>query len=220
MCRNKPGAAGNGHRSRMRSILWLGGLLWCLLASPGAAGAAPVHVSLLLGDIPAKTAIDAVKALYQEYPHLKSKVKFHVYPNLRSSARKKDLKPVSRSQLIFIMIMGNSLVEAARPELEEAIKQGGKVYGVMGGSLRADQKEMGLRIDKNIWEYFSAGGLENIKNALLYALNKDFSFKVSFQPPRKIPPLGIYDYKTKQVFEDFQAYRQAYRPTSRIPLGH
>jgi cobaltochelatase CobN len=210
MCRNKTVSSGHAPRSRTRTLLCLGCLLFCLFTAPGWAKVAPIDVSLLLGDIPAKTAIEAVKALYREYPHLQSKVKFHLYPNLQPGARGQDLSPVSRSRLIFIMIMGNRQVEAARPELEEAIKQGGKVYGVMGGSLPADQKQMGLRIDKNIMAYFSAGGLENIKNALLYALNKDFSLQVSFQPPREIPPLGIYCYKTKKVFTDFQAYKQAY----------
>jgi len=210
MCRNKLAPVSPRRRPQTKIILILGCLLYWLAGTLSAAGAAPVNVSLLLGDIPTKTAIEAVKAIYQEYPNVKQKVKFHIYPNLRPGTREKDLTPVSRSNLIFITIMGNTLVEAAKPELEQAIKQGGKVYGVMGGSLPDDHKNLGIRIDKNIMEYFSEGDVENIKNALLYALNRDCALEVAFRPPVKIPPLGIYDYKSKKVFADFQAYKQAY----------
>ncbi|MCK9376606.1 MAG: cobaltochelatase subunit CobN [Syntrophobacterales bacterium] len=45
---------------------------------------------------------------------------------------------------------------------------------------------------------------------ILYALKKDSLFEVSFDPPVKIPAIGIYDYQSKQILSDFEAYKKTY----------
>jgi cobaltochelatase CobN len=109
MYRNKAAAAGETRKTQRRFILTLGCLLFWLFASPGSAGAAKVKVSLLLGDISSKTAIEAVKAIYQDYPNLKQKVEFRVYPT--SGIREKNLAPLTESRLIFVWLMGRDLLE-------------------------------------------------------------------------------------------------------------
>ena len=89
--------------------------------------------------------------------------------------------------------MGRDLVEAIKPELEDAIKKGGKVYCVGGGSYDDDHKKMGIMADNKMVEYYSGGGPENIKNMLLYSLKKEFSFDVSCGDVVKSPAFGIYD---------------------------
>ncbi len=210
MCRNKRATESRDQRRQTKIILSLCCMLYWLFCSLGPAYAGKVKVSLVPGDTPTKIAVEAVKAIYQEYPNLKKQVEFHIYPNIRPNNREKNLTPVSESNLIFIMLMGRDLVEAVRPELEKAIKGGGKVYCLYGGSYNDDYKKMGIRVDDIMVDYFTAGGLENVKNMILYALKKDFSFDVSFNPAVKIPDLGIYDYKSKKVFTDFEEYKKAY----------
>jgi cobaltochelatase CobN len=211
MCRNKSATASRDGERQTRFIQSLGCMLlggWFLF--PGSADAAQVKVSLVPGDTPTQIAVEAVKAIYQEYPHLKKQVEFHIHANIRPQKREKNLTPLSESNLIFIMLMGRDLVEAVRPELEQAIKKGGKVYCLYGGSYSDEYKKMGIRVDDKIADYFTAGGLDNIKNMILYALKKDFSFDVAFNAPVKIPDLGIYDYHSRKVFTDFKEYQKAY----------
>jgi len=169
-----------------------------------------LKVSLLLGDANSKTALEAVKAIYNEYPDLKEKTAFHVYP--LKGIREKGLAYMKESNLVFIFIMGRDLIDTVKPELEEVIKKGGKVYYVGGGSYDDDHKEMGIVVDNKMVEYYSEGGLENIKNMLLYALKKEFSFDVSCGDVVKSPAFGIYEHNTKKVFEDFEEYKNIYLP--------
>jgi cobaltochelatase CobN len=210
MCRNKRAINNRDQKSLTKFILPLCCLLCWLLTCPESAFAGKVKVSLVPGDTPTKVAVEAVKAIYQEYPHLEKKVEFHIYANIRPDQRAKNLTPLSESNLIFIMLMGRNLVEAVRPELEKAIRGGGKVYCLYGGSYNDEYKKMGIRLDAKMADYFIAGGRENIKNMLLYALKKDFAFDVAFNAPVRIPDLGIYDCHSQKVFTDFEQYQQAY----------
>lgn len=206
MCRNNQALESGDPKPRTKFILSLICMLCWWFFVLGSAYAAPVKVSLVLGDTPTKTAVEAVKAIYQEYPNLKEKVQYHIYSNLR-----KNLTPLGEANLTLIMIMGHDLIKTVKPELERAMKRGGKVYSVTGSSDKESRK-VGVQVDAKIVDYFTAGGLENIKNMILYALKKDFSFEVSFNAPAKIPDLGIYDYQSKKVFTDFEEYKTAYSP--------
>ncbi len=218
MCRNNRATASREGKRQTRFICMLACMLlgwWFFFLGP--AYAAPLKVSLVPGDTPTKIAVEAVRAIYQEYPALKKKVEFHIYSHIRPDRRKKKLTHLRQSNLIFIMLMGRELVETVRPELEEAIKKGGKVYCLYGGSYDDEYRKMGIRVDKHMADCFIAGGRENIKNMILYALKKDFSFDVSFQAAVKIPDLGIYDCHSKKVFTDFEEYQKAY---SSYRAGH
>ena len=53
---------------------------------------------------------------------------------------------------------------------------------------------------------------------VLYALKKDFDFDVSYGDVIKLPEFGIYDYRTKKVFEDFEEYKKVYSQEPNPPL--
>jgi cobaltochelatase CobN len=208
MYRNNPVRESQTRPSRAKFTL-----SWCMLCwlffFLGSAYAAPVKVSLLLGDISSKTTIEAVKGIYQDYPNLKHKVEFLVYPT--PGILKKNLTLLQESQLILVWIMGHNLIETVKPELEVAMQKGGKVYYVGGGSYTDEYKKMGIRADNKIEDYFTQGGLENIKNMILYAIKQEFAFEVSYQDKVvKTPDAGIYEYKTQKIFADFEAYKKAY----------
>ena len=183
-------------------------LFFCFSAV--SAHAEPLKVTLLFGDSNSKTAIEAVKAIYKEYPDLKEKTSFRIYP--LKGIKGENLIHIKESGLILIFIMGRDLVEAIKPELEDAIKKGGKVYCVGGGSYDDDHKKMGIMADNKMVEYYSGGGPENIKNMLLYSLKKEFSFDVSCGDVVKSPAFGIYEHNTIKVFEDFEEYKNIYLP--------
>jgi len=174
-------------------------LVFCQIAQAGH-----FKVSLLLGDTHSRTAIEAVKLVKNQESRVMSQdISFHVYPS--KDIRNKDLRHLKESNLVIILIMGRQLIDAVKPEIQEVIKKGGRVYAV-GGTFDDDHKQMGILIDEKIKEYYQHGGVENLKNMVLYALKKDFGFDVSYGDVVKIPEFGIYDYKTKRIFEDFDEF--------------
>lgn len=170
------------------------------------AHAEPVKISLLLGDTHSRTAIEAIKLVQsQEFEGKSNDISFHIYPS--KDIRNKDLRHLKESRLVIILIMGRQLIDAVKPEIEEVIKRGGRVYAV-GGTYDDDHKKMGILIDEKIKEYYQHGGAENLKNMVLYALKKDFGFDVSYGGVVKLPEFGIYEYKTKKVFENFEEFKK------------
>ena len=112
-----------------------------------AAYAEPLKVSLLLGDTHSRTAIEAIKLVRSH------DISFHVYPS--KDIRGRDLKHLRESKLVIINIMGRQLVNTVKPEIEEAIKNGAKVYAVAAsGSYNDEAKKLGILFDKNIEEFF------------------------------------------------------------------
>ena len=180
--------------------------LFFVIFFTAAAHAEPLKISLLLGDTHSRTAIEAIKLVQSQESGVKSHdISFHVYPS--KDIRNKDLRHLKESGLVIIDIMGRQLVNTVKPEIEEAIKNGAKVYAVAAsGSYNDEIKKLGILLDKNIEEYYHHGGVENLKNMVLYALKKDFGFDVSYGDVVKLPEFGIYEYKTKRVFEDFEEY--------------
>ncbi len=170
-----------------------------------------IKASLLLGDTNSRTSIEAIKRAKSKETRADIKglenVSFHVYPS--KGIRSKDLTNLKESKLVIIQTMDRQIVEAIKPELEEAIKKGAKVYGV-SGIYDEEHKKMGIILDPKISEYHKHGGSENIKNMLLYALKKDFGLNLSYSDVIKIPEFGIYDYTTKKIFQDFDEFKNSY----------
>jgi len=179
---------------------------FCILFC-STAHAEPIKVSLLLGDAHSRTAIEAVKIIKGQGLRVKGQgmedISFHVYPS--KDIRNKDLRHLKESKLVIILIMGRQLIDAVKPEIQEVIKKGGRVYAV-GGTHDDDHKQMGILIDEKIKEYYQHGGIENLKNMIFYAMRKDFGFNVSYGEVIKLPEFGIYEHRTKRVFEDFEEF--------------
>ncbi len=191
-------------------LIFVVSVIFCLfhpaISSKAEAESQSIKVSILLGDTNSRTANEAAKLIKKEHPEL-SIVSFHVYPS--KNIRSKDLINLKESKLIIIQVMDRQLVETVKPELEEAIKNGAKVYGV-SGAYGDEHKKMGIIIDRSIFDYHQNGGIENLKNMLLYALKKDFGLSVSYGNVIRIPEFGIYESKTKRIYQNFGEYKDNY----------
>jgi cobaltochelatase CobN len=212
MCRNRFDLA----ISPSKAFFLVAASLVCLLSFVPFAHAGVLKVSLLLGDGHSRSAVEAVKAISKELENLKpspqgslraSEIQISVYPE--KDIRTQDLTHLRQSRLVIVFIMGRHLLHAVRPELEAVIREGGKVYGV-GGYYDDELKRMGLLFDPKLNDYFTTGIPENIRNMVLYALNKEVPLGLSCGEPVKLAEVGIYDVGTKKVFKDFDAYRKAY----------
>ena len=179
------------------------GLLICLAALSTRAYAETIKISLLPGDSHTKLAAELVKNLDTKSLGINIKV----YP--AKDLKKLDKSHLRDSSLIVINAVARfaSQIQEAREELIHAKKRGAKIYVILGGYPYDDRmKEMGVINDPKVDEYYAYGGLENLKNMLLYLLNKEFGLKVEFKEPVKIPMAGIYEHKTKRIFESFEEF--------------
>jgi len=166
----------------------------------------PLKAALLIGDTNSITALEAVKLIKKDHPELNG-LSFYVYPS--KDIRSKDLTNLKESRLIIIQVMDRMLVETVKPELEEAIKKGAKVYGV-SGAYGDEHKKMGIIFEHKISDYHQNGGIENLKNMLLYALKKDFGLNVLYKDVIKLPEFGIYESKSKRIYQNFGEYKDNY----------
>ena len=101
MCRNKQKQEARSQESGVRLFLCIVCLLFSVLWELSFAHAEPLKVSLLLGDANSKTALEAVKAIYNEYPDLKEKTAFHVYP--LKGIREKGLRFLGFQTMTFFL---------------------------------------------------------------------------------------------------------------------
>ncbi len=206
MCRNsqKTDCRGQTTESSVCSLLSVVCFLLSFFFFLSFAHAEPLKVSLLLGDTNSRAAIEAIKEIRNEIIDDSFRnVSFHVYPS--KDIRSKNLSHLRESRLVIILIMGRQLIDTVRPEIEDVIKNGGKIYAV-GGTYDDDHKKMGILVDEKIKEYYQHGGVENLKNMILYALKNNFAFNVSYSDVVKIPEFGIYEHKAKKIFESFEEY--------------
>lgn len=175
-----------------------------LLYHPTDAHAEGVDISILFGDSHTKTAIDVVKYIKKEYPAIAGKVGFNIYTRNTISG------VMDREKTIFILfLMNRKVVEKARPYIESVIKGGGKVYGVSEPYDRED-KETGIIADEDVRAYFKENGFENIKNMLLFIMNRDLGLHVNYESPKRLPDFGIYLRNDKKIVETFDEFMSFY----------
>lgn len=179
--------------------------------------AEPLKISLLLGDNHSKTAIEAVKEIEKAYPGVKGKVKFQVLTSKAIRDRETDIKEIAASKTVFILlIMDRQAVEKVKPHISEVIKNGGRVYAV-GGTYTKEHKDMGLIDDVVVKKYYKENGLENIKNMILFVMNRDLSFDVKYKEPVQIPDFGIYLKGEKRIAETIEEYLKRYHVRQNRP---
>jgi len=179
-----------------------------------SALAESLKVTLLLGDTHSGTTVAAIKTIKKELagrPALTipdrnyDDISFYAYPT--QDIRRQDLKHLRESQLVIIRVGDRGLVEALQPALAEVIKKGGKVYSV-GGGYNSDHRKLGILVDEKISAYYRTRVVVNIKNMILYALNKDFALPLPYEAPVDLPAVGIYEHVTGKVCADFEFFRK------------
>lgn len=189
--------------NRLLSLMFL----IVFLATAGTARADTFRISFLAGDahVAARTIIGAVKAVKSEYPAYAGTTAYHYFPS------KEDRAFLGKSSLVFVML-GNELSESGKKEIGALVAKGVRVYGV--GDI--DEKaciQMGMLFDRKVNEYYEnarGGNRENLKNMILFVLKRDFGFNVAYRDVIRPDSSGIYDRRTKGVFQDFDSFRRSY----------
>lgn len=177
----------------------------------------PQKVVIFPGDNHSKTAIEAIKEIESIYPELKEKVCFRVLSSLEVRKNPDSLKEIASSRIVFFFLMvDRRTIELTRPFIAEMTRQGGRTYGI-GATYLREHKEMGIIDDLAIKTYFKENGLENIKNMILFALQRDLGLSVAYEDPAPVPDFGIYLKHEKSVVESNDEFLRRYSVQPRRP---
>lgn len=211
MCRNSKEQRVKKNRLFL-CIIFLLSFVFCSLSFVYAE---PLAVSIFLGDTRSKTAIEAVKTIEREYPQIKEKVDFNIYTS-RNIVNKKN-KDIGFAKIVFfLLIMDRQAAELIKPYIEKIVKNGGRVYGV-GGTYNKEHKDMGIIDDKDVNTYYKENGFENIKNMLLFVMNRDLGIDISYKKPISIPDFGIYIKQEKRGVESYDEFMRLYSHRPNCP---
>jgi cobaltochelatase CobN len=188
------------------SFFWL-----CCLCSTVAA-AAPLTVSLVLGDLDSQTALAAVRQLRAD-PALKS-VRFAVYPSVGLASA--DLADLRASKIVLVQTIGRTLATQLAPELRLLSGKGGRAYAV-GRTWDADFADLGLTRDEGLRDYMLAGGADNVANMVRLALARDARLGKRPPVPATMPEMAYFEPKSGRITEDFAEFRRLYRGRDGAP---
>src|SRR5690606_1582794 len=160
----------------------------------------PTRIALLVSDNYSKPVADAV-ALLASHPDFRSR--FEVVTAQRDPA------DVASAAVVVCYVHTGQVVQRFATQLETAMAAGGAVYAVGTTPEMANYQAMGMRFDATVDAYFEHPSPANI--AALVQLLCDRHAGTSFDPPvpQTFPDQAIVDWRTGELFQDFDAYRQA-----------
>ena len=184
---------------RSKFALWL--LLW--LALP--VSAAPLQLSLILGDLDSQTAIEASRRL-QKDPLLQD-----VQLRIVSSANlaQANAEQLKQSQLVLVQLTGRNLLREGGELFKQIAANGGQLIAI-GQSYDADFAGYGLQQDKMLQAYMQAGGADNMVSMIRLAAARLKKQAVEVDPPIEQPEIGAFEPHSKRLFGDFDSYAKNY----------
>jgi cobaltochelatase CobN len=204
-----------GVKLAQTSARLLAAILFFIFAVP--VSAAPFHISLVIDDNHSKNTIEAVKDIERSYPDIRGKIDFQILPTLNIVTGHASPMLLASPETVCIMhIMDSRVVEAMKSYVAGVVRNKGKVYGVAGAYSQKD-KDMGITDDKTINAYWKENGEENIRNMILFVMNRDFGLDVAYKERVSVPDFGIYLKKEKKIVTSMDEFARDYRAKNLRP---
>ncbi|GAA4439390.1 cobaltochelatase subunit CobN [Ravibacter arvi] len=177
-------------------------LLWI------AKTASAEKISIIVSDSYAAVAYRVSENLEKSLPEFSDKYELKVYS--QGHYQERELSHVAESKLIFVYVHQGGLVEQALPQLQEALKRGASVYALGGTPAENAYKELGIVFDRKVLQYFDQGGIENLRNMVLYGLNRRGGWPLPYRDVIGYPASGIYSFEKDTVYLSQKEYIAGY----------
>ncbi|RFM31423.1 cobaltochelatase subunit CobN [Chitinophaga silvisoli] len=175
-------------------------LLWAVMMTTIVT--AQVKVSLVLSDNFSQTGAK-VKEL------LKGDCDLHVFSTAAYDSTQAAW--LAQSDLVFVYIHASPVFEQVRPQVLKAVAHGAKVY-VLGTTPDEEHyKKDGVIFNRKVLSYFAQASLENLRNMVLFCLNKDFNTNFAYKDVISYPENAIYNLTTDSVCNSFESYLAGYK---------
>jgi len=115
------------------------------------------------------------------------------------------------ARLIVVRLLGGRAYWPYGLEVvKETAAQTGAVLVVMPGDDQPDMDLMAhssvsLSIVNQLWRYFTQGGVDNLRNGLLFASNTALATNYELLPPKAVPKVGIYSPPLAAILDESNA---------------
>ncbi len=160
-------------------------------------------ITLLIGTSNSYKVGQAIRKVV-EVPGVADNFNFYFYTDEDLRQGKVDQKVITRSRIIIINDMHN---EWRTYVLKNADFRKTKVYGL----IRAGMEQEKIISDPRVKQYYAPPTKKNIKNLLLFLLNRDCGLDINYGQPRNMPEIGIFHPKGDKIFTSFKEYLAWYR---------
>jgi len=147
-----------------------------------------IRVSILTGDSRTKQTLEIVTELKRDLPQL-ADVDIRVHSSSRLT--QDDQHAVSAADIVSLQMVGRNLIGQVEESLKQALENGARVVAY-GSSYNADDRALGIVTDDVFTQYFQTGGVENIRNGVLYLL-AGAGIDVRYDAPVEVPAVGVYE---------------------------
>jgi len=183
------------------------GLLFAAVPVYSSSGKDKVKITLLVGESDSYKVSRGISDA-AGIPAVDEKYDFHLYTIRDIKEGKVTRGVVARSGILLIDTMYSEVTGYALKNADF------KTTGVY--SVRERGNEMTTEADKIIFdprlkEYYLTPGRENVKNLLLFLLNREYGVDVSFGKPLTLPEEFFFHPRAGKVFNTFDEYLDWYK---------
>lgn len=169
---------------------------------------AQVKVGLLLSDNFAKTGHEVTRQLNESVKGFRNDCEVRVYAAADLSGS--DGGFLEQADLVFVYVHQAQVFEQAKPQLRAAMRKGARVYALGSTPAEDAYKEAGVIFNGKVLSYYDQGGVENLKNMILFRLDKDLALHYPYQDVIRYPEAGIYSPDNDTLFTDPGKFKSAY----------
>jgi cobaltochelatase CobN len=186
-------------------IKWVGTIACCLftLVSSQVFAQNKGKITLLVGVSNSYKTSEAISDVVK-IPKVDSSYDFYFYTNEDVENANIDREIITRSEILIVDTMYRNLAEYV---LKNANFEKTKVYGVRHGAVKSDN----ILSDPKVKQYYNPAIKENIKNLLLFLLNRDCRLDINYGKPLTLPKTGIFHPKSSKIFTSFKGYLSWYK---------
>ncbi|MBW1794942.1 MAG: cobaltochelatase subunit CobN [Deltaproteobacteria bacterium] len=137
-------------------------------------------------------------------PEVADSYDFHFYTNKDLEEGKIDAEIIAQSKILIVDDMHR---EWRSYVIKNVDLKKIKVYGLCSVAKEPEQ----IISDPKIKRYSRPFVRENIKNLLLFLLNRDCGLDVNYGEPKTLPEMGIFHPKSDKIFSSFKEYLSWYK---------
>ena len=179
-------------------------ILFVAATAIGEAAPEKRTISLLIGEAVSHKASQAVLEVTKGQ-EAAGQYDFRLYTTRDLEETKIDDKVIIRSEILIVDTMYREITDYV---LRRADFRKTRVYSLREKGSGKTEK---IIFDDAVAEYYKSPTVENIKNLLLFLLNRDCRLDVSYNKPACLPEKGFFHPDARRVFASFVEYLDWYR---------
>ncbi len=188
------------------SKVFIGFLLVAITALPALAKEKE-KIVLLVGESGSYQVSQAIFEVVK-IPEVDKKYDFYLYTTKDVNEEKINREIVVQAKIFLVDTMYREVTDYA---IKNADFKKTRVYSVREKADMAATETGKIIFDPQLKKYCSPPSKDNIKNLLLFLLNRDCRLEIVFEDPVMLPEKGFFHPESPRIFETFTGYLDWYK---------